>query len=126
MLNLITVILTDRRDNNATKDGDNCGYGHFLVSCLFLRGLPYVILEFFLDPREWCTKLFPSLALFLFDLIDKLIAFDFSYGTFLFFFLSADAACCCTHGIKPINSILYDPARFQQAITAPDTLSIYS
>lgn len=72
---------------------------------------------------EWCTKLFPSLALFLLDLIDKWTAFNFSYGTFFFFSFRRR---CCTHGIKPINSILYDPARFQQTITAPDTLSIYS
>lgn len=35
LLNLITVILNDRRDNNATQEGDNCGNGHFWISCLF-------------------------------------------------------------------------------------------
>lgn len=47
LLNLITVILNDRRDNNVIKDGDNGGIGHLVISCLF-GGCYRMLVEFFL------------------------------------------------------------------------------
>lgn len=77
-----------------TKDGDNCGNGHFSISCLF-RGCCYrMVAGIFPGALNRFRHLRFSCLIWL---INKALS---TSRMELFYFSLSAAAVCCTHGIK--------------------------
>lgn len=105
-----------------TKDGDNCGNGHFSISCLF-RGCYRMVAGIF--PRSSRLGALNRFRHLRFSCSIWLINKALSTFRMELFYFSLSAAARTES--KPINSILYDPARLPAGYyCAPDTLSRYS